>query len=109
MSVEETITPLAYGLLNTSTVKLLTTHVYVSEAAAKAGAERMTNQYRTFVAIPLFGPDAYATMKQALEASQHAESMLRGEAIRLRNQLAPLKGEAMAKAHAAGLPYRSDP
>lgn len=56
----EPITPLAYGLLETRTLKLLMTNIYVREEVARQAAERLTNQYKTYVVVPLFGPDAHA-------------------------------------------------
>lgn len=101
--------PLAFGLYNPATGKL-DPRAYVHEEAALAGALRQTNQWRTFVAIPLFGPDALVELdaqlqsaKRAMAAAQHAENALRLEAIDLRNQLAVRRGQEVAASHAAGM------
>jgi hypothetical protein len=49
--------PLAYGLLNTRTLKLRLPNVYAREEVARIAAERCSNRWGTYVAIPLFGPD----------------------------------------------------
>jgi hypothetical protein len=101
---EDTITPLAYGLLETTKGKLLLTNVYAREEVARQAAERMTNSFKAYVTVPLFGPDAHASMKSAMEASQRAETALRSEAIALRNDAAQRRGQEVASAHAAGRP-----
>jgi hypothetical protein len=99
----DAITPRGYGLMETTTLKLAPT-LYVRPEVAAQAAARMTNRFKAYVAIPLFGPEAYDSLKGALEASQHAESTLRSEAIHLRNEAAQRRGLAVASAHAAGRP-----
>jgi hypothetical protein len=45
-----------------------------------------------------------ASLREALEASQHAEAALRREATHLRNEAAQRRGQDVAAAHAAGRP-----
>lgn len=97
-------TPLAYGLLDITKLKLVLTNVYASEDTAQAGAIRLTNQWRTVIAIPLFGPEALTAMQAQLRASRTAEDSLRRETIQLRNEAAVRRGHEVADAHAAGLP-----
>lgn len=97
-------TPLAYGLLNVTTGKLILTNVYARYEVAVAGAQRTTNRFRTVVAIPLFGPEALALMQERIDVASGAENALRQENIHLRNQIAELRGRVVAEAHAAGLP-----
>lgn len=102
--------PLAYGLLNPATGKLVLTNVYAAQPTAVAAAERITGKWRTLVAVPLFGPEVAEMVQQlegfraAAEASQAAERALRMETVALRNELAALRGAAVAEAHAAGRP-----
>lgn len=105
----ETPTPLAYGLLDLTKPRLILTNVYASPETAAAGAARMTNHWRTVVAIPLFGPDALTLMQEQVETSRNAEASLRREAIHLRNQLAEMRGQAVAADHAAGRPAGGEP
>jgi hypothetical protein len=96
--------PLAYGLFELPKARLILTNVYAGSETAAAAAARLTNGWRTVMAIPLFGPDALVTLQDHLEASRTAEETLRREAIHLRNQMAERRGQAVAEAHAAGLP-----
>lgn len=91
--------PLAYGLLETRTLKLLLTNVYAREDVARQAAERKTNQWKTFVVIPLFGPDTYALLAKQLETSRTQVASLRADNVLLRNQLAQQRGVDMARRH----------
>ena len=52
--------PLAYGLLNTRTMKLRLPNVYALHENARAAAERLSNRWASYVAIPLFGPGEHS-------------------------------------------------
>lgn len=53
--------PLAFGLYNVRTGKLLLPNVYARHESARAAAARRSSRWATYVAAPLFGPDALIT------------------------------------------------